>query len=526
MIKTSAKNRSWTPAEDALLLLRYPVEGTDGLVRDLDRSARAIQNRATLLKAQTPRIWSDEERAVVLEYYPVGGAKLVASRLSTTRTEKAIALIAKRLGIAAPLVPFTEPLGIRSGPTSTPTNRGAWSEPEDSLLRSVAKSLTLSRLHRAYFTGSPFTRTYAAVAQRLSALGLTAPRMPSVDKAKDLIELKPAFHLTAAMRDHIRSRVLSGARLADLLQDYPRVSPRLLRQQHEAFTEVADDKRHVEQAQRTVTEDESALRRELVHVASTVLTSLRLRDLQREIPKRTPTSLQGLTPQIASVFAFFRVLSAMRCGVGLRQEFEDAFRRRPTLHELFPEEVASLVLLAAAHRLGDPQAIRRVIDILPPRRRWAALVREAGLLSLFHLSPMAFGAYVRTLKNPEKSRVPWIIDSARLVQQPKMLARNHTRMVALLPPAILSGWVALGERERHYGGTDVIPCIETRVPPDIACSILSAATTLRDVELFNFGEGIRYGLQLHTGIDSAGRRESFQTVRHACSNSIAAPSPR
>lgn len=526
MMKTTAKNRSWTPAEDALLLLRYPVEGTDGLIRDLDRSARAIQNRAKLLEAQSPRIWSDDEKAVVLEHYPVGGAKLVASRLPTKRSEKAIALIAKRLGIAAPKVPFAEPIGIRSGPTSTPANRGAWSEPEDTLLRSVAKAMTLARIHRAYFTSGPFTRTYAAVAQRMSALGLTAPRTPSVDKAKDLVAMKPAFHLTAAMRDHIRSRVLSGACLADLLQEYPRVSPRLLRQQFHTFTEVADDKRQAEQGQRTLTADESALRSQLTFVASTVLTSLRLQALQYELPKRTPTALSVLTPQIASVVALFRLLSALRCGVGIRQTFEEAFRRRPTLHDHFPEEVASLVLLAAAHRLGDPQAIRRVLDSLPPRRRWAGLVREAGLLALFHLSPTSFGAYARTLKNPSKSRFPWIIDSARLVQKPTILARNHTSIVASLPPAILSGWVALGERERHYGGTDVTHYIKAGVPDDIASSVLRAATSLRDVELFNFGAGIRYTLHIQAEVDCTGKHHPSDTFRHACTPGSAAPLPR
>lgn len=94
--------------------------------------------------------------------------------LRTGRTPKAIQLQGRRMGLL--LRPKHEP----------------WSKDEDDVLRQHVGILPLRRIHQLYFmpkagwpTGKEFSRSYAAVAQRCSALGITLDRQDAATLGRE-----------------------------------------------------------------------------------------------------------------------------------------------------------------------------------------------------------------------------------------------------------------------------------------------------------------------------------------------------
>lgn len=157
------KSQRWSPVEDAHLRRNWGNLSTKEIARELGRTQSSIQSRARTLGLERPDAWTEGELALMRAHYEDEGPTGLELRLG--RTRHAIHQQAKRMGL------FLRP---RHDP---------WAPEEDEVLRINVGKMSLAEIYQTYFEpekghalGKPFARTYAAVAQRCSALGITLSR--------------------------------------------------------------------------------------------------------------------------------------------------------------------------------------------------------------------------------------------------------------------------------------------------------------------------------------------------------------
>jgi len=223
-----SEQRSFSETEDEIILRCYPVKGAKPLADLLGRTEKSIYHRAHALGASTPRAWSAEDDAIVVALYCLEGAIAVQGRLSAVRTAKAIGLRAKRLGVS--LISAPRPA------TEHPNVRQGWSLEEDSVLRRFAQTIPLKELHLLYFEGDPFDRSYAAVAQRCSAMGLTAPRT-RIARPGSSNPITQGHPWTAPMLDELMRLVRNGCSPREAARHFEAVPEAEVHAQHAVFVE-------------------------------------------------------------------------------------------------------------------------------------------------------------------------------------------------------------------------------------------------------------------------------------------------
>lgn len=161
--RTERPADKWSPLEDQYLRESWGVKHISELTLDLGRSQRSIYDRAQKIGLERPSAWTDTELSVLADHYADEGPKGVAMRLG--RTEKAVQLQARRQGLL-----------MRA-------RHNAWTAKEDALLRQVVGTMALREIYETFFkmevddgVGKEFSRSYAAIAQRCGALGITLSR--------------------------------------------------------------------------------------------------------------------------------------------------------------------------------------------------------------------------------------------------------------------------------------------------------------------------------------------------------------
>lgn len=179
----------WSAADDHFLMNNWGRMHIDDLTRSLGRTRRGVYARAGKLGLSRPSAWPKEHDQMLRKRYEDEGPRALAAALG--RTEKAVGERARKLGLrmrprrgrrtsaadAHQSVPNSRPL-IRVRP-----RHDKWTRTEDDLLRDVVGKLPLREIHASFFNTDPddpqgkeFSRSYAAVAQRCGALGITLSR--------------------------------------------------------------------------------------------------------------------------------------------------------------------------------------------------------------------------------------------------------------------------------------------------------------------------------------------------------------
>lgn len=502
----SADGQPFTEQDDAAIRVFYPTEGAVGLSTRLNRSPRSINRRARALNPESPRAWSTEDKAVVLEFYPQGGAPLVASRLASKRTHKAIGLMAKRLGLHADaLLP-----GTSWTPGTVPSNRDGWSEKEDELLRRHAGTVPLKRIFEEHFASATPRRTYAAVAQRLSALGLTKPRLPPSHKATDPSDLVPALHITAPMRDEIRSLVCNGSSLSDLLKRFPRLSPLLLRQLFVDFATAARGLADpMDRTQgRTLTPDEQAIRAEFAVVRNALTQAGVISD--SALPRYyVPANLETMEPAQASVAATLRLLAALRVGSGIRPCLEEAIPfATPANASEIPLYLSYLVQIAAIHQLADSAAMIALIERLwdlpfPARSGDIGMVTSIALMALDHIKPGALPLFFaareprgRYAEHPDSFPQGWCSFAAPLACDTRMRNRELSPLLRDAPFHVLAAAYRAAERRGKRPDLRFITRWSPSFPAGSLDAVKARVVSTSHVDVFSIPGGFRYAIKL------------------------------
>lgn len=170
--------KRWSPLEDSRLREAWGQVPTAQLAKEMSRPIHGIHQRVRKLGLARLDAWTEVELDLMREHYEEDGAKGMALRLD--RTEKAIQLQARRMG-----------LFVR------PRHRG-WTPKEDALLHMVVGRLPLRQIHEVFFehqneskAGSEFCRTYAAVAQRCGALGISLSREEAATLGTTFLDASP-----------------------------------------------------------------------------------------------------------------------------------------------------------------------------------------------------------------------------------------------------------------------------------------------------------------------------------------------
>jgi hypothetical protein len=490
-----ASGTAWMPHEDALIRVHYPVDGTATLATLLGRSHRTINQRAHRLNVDPPRAWSTHDLDVVREFYPAGGAAAVEARLQTHRTFKAISLVAKRLGLTAAN-------GRRSlpgfSPGSIPSNRKGWSAAEDDLLQRLAPHKPLKSLHTDHFSGQPFERTYAAVAQRISALGLTTARIPlkGVSAGASVETL-----ITRPMLDEIRSMVLKQRTLREIADAFPSVELCRLAEHYKSFRRAAlslRKRRSGPPAPPTADDSLPTIDRQTLHAEVTEVLDRLARESRTRSAVSGHRSLAELTASDASTI---KLVAALRRQILVRPCLIDAI----DLADWTPEPSAlcpyqsHAVRLAAAHQLGDFAQIVQLIEVTPRSTEADRLARELGLVCLASLDYSRFLDYVMTARwlafdygqTGPQSSVRWFDGALHRV-------RKHARREAL--PEQIARWpieilTAALHLSRINGDNNTRVSLRRSLhkhDSGQSREVLFYADQWREASLFDLGAGLQY----------------------------------
>lgn len=172
-------------SEDAYVTEHYPTFGAAKVAAALHRPLSSIHKRARQLNLPRPHGWLASDLAILSAHYELIGPRGCQRLLSVPRSIKAIQVMSSRMKLF-----FRPGAGPEHGVGSAA--RPLWRPEEDALLRSKVGTMTLARLHRQYFTGVPFTRSYPAVAQRCGAIGISLSRDEAARLAlQDRAEVPP-----------------------------------------------------------------------------------------------------------------------------------------------------------------------------------------------------------------------------------------------------------------------------------------------------------------------------------------------
>lgn len=96
---TKEANEEWTDEEIYLLKKYYPSTGARGVIQaGVERTKKAINFRASILRVKSKVVWSSEELEVLMRVYPSHGAKGVI-QAGIRREEKSIISKASAIGI-------------------------------------------------------------------------------------------------------------------------------------------------------------------------------------------------------------------------------------------------------------------------------------------------------------------------------------------------------------------------------------------------------------------------------------------
>lgn len=158
----------YTAREDAFLIANYTRLGAAACAQALGRSERSVWSHTRSLGLDRPRGWSTADLDVVRANYESVGPTACIALLSQPRTMKAVVMAARRMGLVGQ--------GVEHLAGKTPKGVVKWTDAEDALLRAFAGRLVTREIHKRYFGEEGYNRTFAAVAQRCSTLGLTLNR--------------------------------------------------------------------------------------------------------------------------------------------------------------------------------------------------------------------------------------------------------------------------------------------------------------------------------------------------------------
>lgn len=152
----------WSPLEDKYLNESWGTISIHEMSKLLGRPQASIYERAERLGLKRPNAWSEGEILLMREQYLTEGAAVMAIRLG--RSVSAIKNQAMKMELYHRPPPFR------------------WTEAEDDLLRKLVGQTPLRKIHADHFNSRPgektgeFNRTYASVAQRCGAIGITLSR--------------------------------------------------------------------------------------------------------------------------------------------------------------------------------------------------------------------------------------------------------------------------------------------------------------------------------------------------------------